>query len=184
MPPVAEMTASGPFAMGPALAGHTATRRAMPRSNFAPVPTTGSAPSLGSSLVRGAAPTLTRGGSKTNEVKEEEDGEVYSDPDEGVEIVDMEDVRNMDWMAPESLRKHKQQKKVKKEEISRNVGMSLPLDIKLEMNLRFIIADGTDVNAANALDLSDSGEEEELEDIIEHFAAASNLEQVTFRRPV
>ncbi|KAG6899878.1 hypothetical protein C0993_005848 [Termitomyces sp. T159_Od127] len=128
----------------------------MPRSNFTPV-ATGTASSLGSSLVRGAAPTLNRGGSKTSEVKEE-DGEVYSDPDEGVEIVDMENIRNMDWMAPESLRKDKQQKKVKKEEISRS-------------------GDGADVNAANALDLSDSGEEEELEDIIEHFAAAANVEQ-------
>ncbi|KAG5722158.1 DNA-directed RNA polymerase III subunit rpc4 [Termitomyces sp. T112] len=158
VPPVIEMTASGPFAMGPALAGQSATRRAMPRSNFAPV-ATGSAPSLGSSLVRGAAPTLKReGGSKAKETKEEDDAEVYSDPDEGVEIVDMEDIRNMDWMAPESLRKEKQQKKVKKEEISRSGG-------------------GTDVNAANALDLSDSGEEEELEDIIEHFATAANTNE-------
>ena len=34
--------------------------------------------------------------------------EEYSDPDEGVEIVDMENVRQMDWMAPESLRKEKE----------------------------------------------------------------------------
>ncbi|KAG6889961.1 hypothetical protein C0992_003441 [Termitomyces sp. T32_za158] len=130
----------------------------MPRSNFAPVPTTGSTSSLGSTLVRGAAPTLKGRGPKPDEVKEE-DGEVYSDPDEGVEIVDMEDVHNMDWMAPESLRKDKPQKKVKKEELSRSV------------------ADGADVNTANALDLSDSGEEEELEDIIEHFAASANVEE-------
>ena len=34
--------------------------------------------------------------------------EEYSDPDEGVEMVDMENVRQMDWMAPESLRKEKE----------------------------------------------------------------------------
>ena len=46
-----------------------------------------------------------------------EEAEVYSDPDEGVEIVDMENVRQMDWMAPESLRKEKEadRKKEKKE---------------------------------------------------------------------
>ncbi|KAG6861340.1 hypothetical protein C0995_001319 [Termitomyces sp. Mi166 len=167
-PPVVEMTASGPFAMGPALAGHTATRRAMPRSNFTPVLTSGSAPSLGSSLVRGAAPTLKREG-KARNVKEEDDAEVYSDPDEGVEIIDMEDVRNMDWMAPESLRKENQQKKVKKEEGSRSVGVGL---ITNEGNT-------ADVDHSNALDLSDSDEEEELEDIIEHFAATANAEQDT-----
>jgi DNA-directed RNA polymerase III subunit RPC4 len=43
------------------------------------------------------------------------DEEVYSDPDEGVEIVDMEDVRQMDWMAPESLRKERPARKIKKE---------------------------------------------------------------------
>ena len=45
--------------------------------------------------------------------------EEYSDPDEGVEIVDMDNVRQMDWMAPESLRKERKDakpRKVKKEE--------------------------------------------------------------------
>jgi len=74
-----------------------------------------------------------------------------------VEIVDMEDVRQMDWMAPESLRKEWQQKKVKKEEPSQVAA--------------------AEVDHANALDLSDTGEEEELEDIIEHFAATVDLGQ-------
>ncbi|KAF8074814.1 RNA polymerase III RPC4-domain-containing protein [Lyophyllum atratum] len=154
--PEAEMTASGPFAMGPALAGNTTARRSVPRSNFAPVPIPGSAPPLGSSLVRGAAPTLKREGRQADkDGKDDEEAEVYSDPDEGVEIIDMEDVRQMDWMAPESLRKERQQKKVKKEEPSQ--------------------AAAGEVNHANALDLSDSDEEEELEDIIEHFAATADL---------
>ncbi|KAG6864643.1 hypothetical protein C0991_008124 [Blastosporella zonata] len=143
--------------MGPALAGNTAARRAAPRSNFAPVPIPGSGPSLGSSLVKGAAPTLKREG---GEAKEEDEAEVYSDPDEGVEIVDMENVRQMDWMAPESLQKEKQRKKVKKEEAPRNGG-----------------GGAAEVDLANALDLSDSDEEEELEDIIEHFAANADVGQ-------
>lgn len=103
------MTASGPFAMGPALAG-TSTRRAAPRSNFAPVGTPGSLDpvNLGAGLTQTTAPSLKKGRDKEREgeaarVKKEE--EAYSDPDEGVEIVDMENVRQMDWMAPESLRK-------------------------------------------------------------------------------
>ncbi|KAG6915268.1 hypothetical protein DXG01_012403 [Tephrocybe rancida] len=161
-PPVVEMTASGPFAMGPALAGNTAARRAVPRSNFAPTPMPGSGPSLGSSLVKGAAPTLKReSASKGKETKEDEEAEVYSDPDEGVEIVDMENVRQMDWMAPESLRKERQHKKVKKEEAARNDDAGGVVEVDL----------------ANALDLSDSDEEEELEDIIEHFAATTEVGQ-------
>ena len=50
---------------------------------------------------------------------EDEDEQVYSDQEDGVEIVDIEKVRLMDWMAPESLKKErdgKDRKKVKKEE--------------------------------------------------------------------
>jgi DNA-directed RNA polymerase III subunit RPC4 len=45
---------------------------------------------------------------------DEDEDEVYSEPDEGVEIIDMENVRKMDWMAPESLRKEKKRMKLKK----------------------------------------------------------------------
>lgn len=35
------------------------------------------------------------------------DDALYSDPEDGVEIVDMDDVKRMDWMAPESLKKER-----------------------------------------------------------------------------
>ncbi|KAJ7126531.1 RNA polymerase III RPC4-domain-containing protein [Mycena crocata] len=155
-----EMTASGPFAMGPAMAGNNA-RRSIPRSNFAiPTPTTDRA-SLGAGLTRMSAPAIKRENDLKGKEKDkpsEEDEEVYSEPDEGVEIIDMEDVRQMDWMAPESLRKERRhaKKKVKKEE---------PVDATMEP----AVAD-VEVDAANALDLSESEEEEEFEDLIEHFA--------------
>ena len=44
----------------------------------------------------------------------DEDAEVYSDPDEGVEIVDMRNVHSMDWMAPESLKWESKREKTKK----------------------------------------------------------------------
>lgn len=44
----------------------------------------------------------------------DEDAELYSDPDEGVEIVDMKNVHEMDWMAPESLKWESKREKTKK----------------------------------------------------------------------
>ncbi|KAJ7432648.1 hypothetical protein B0H11DRAFT_2209380, partial [Mycena galericulata] len=131
-----EMTASGPFAMGPAMSGNNARR-----------------------LTRLSAATIKKENDLKGKEKDKpsvEDEEVYSEPDEGVEIIDMEDVRQMDWMAPESLRKERRhtKKKVKKEE---------PNEPEVEPAV-------VEVDAANALDLSESEEEEEFEDLIEHFA--------------
>ncbi|KAJ7115791.1 RNA polymerase III RPC4-domain-containing protein [Mycena epipterygia] len=160
-----EMTASGPFAMGPAMAGNNA-RRSVPRSNFAvPNPTTDRS-SLGAGLTRVSAATMKKENDLKGKEKDkpsEEDEEVYSEPDEGVEIIDMEDVRGMDWMAPESLRKERRhaKKKVKKEE---------PADTEVDAVV-------VEVDAANALDLSESEEEEEFEDLIEHFARQENVNE-------
>ena len=111
------MVASGPFAMGPALAGASA-RRSAPRANFTPVVPQGppgTAARLGAGLTQTLAPTLgVREGKERDKGKAVADEEeVYSDADEGVEIVDMEKVREMDWMAPEALRKTKEGKKKK-----------------------------------------------------------------------
>ena len=55
---------------------------------------------------------------KGKEVKVEDD-DVYSDPDEGVEIVDMDQVQKIDWMAPDILRKERRPKdtKIKQEKL-------------------------------------------------------------------
>lgn len=106
--------------MGPAMSGNNA-RRSVPRSNFAiPTPTADRA-SLGAGLTRIPAATIKKENDLKGKEKDkpsEADEEVYSEPDEGVEIIDMEDVRQMDWMAPESLRKERRhpKKRVKKEE--------------------------------------------------------------------
>ena len=100
------MTASGPFAMGPSQAGASswlsgprisATTPTVPRGG----PTDAAA--LGANLSKTAAPTLKKERAERH-VHVDEDAEVYSDPDEGVEIVDMKSVHAMDWMAPESLK--------------------------------------------------------------------------------
>jgi DNA-directed RNA polymerase III subunit RPC4 len=46
-----------------------------------------------------------------------DDEELYSDPDEGVEIIDIDHVRELDFMAPESLKRERPSaKRVKKED--------------------------------------------------------------------
>lgn len=107
------MRASGPFAMGPSLAG--SGRRPAPRSNFTPILPPGllKIEALGPGLTRTTAPTL----GETNEpgpeggIKVESDEEVYSEQEDGVEIVDMQSIRKMDWMAPETLKRESEYKK-------------------------------------------------------------------------
>lgn len=152
------MTASGPFALGPALAGSTSSaRRAVPKSNFTPIaaPFKGSHTSLGAGLTNTAAPTIkSELGKGKGKEKVAEYEEAYSDPDEGVEILDMEQVRSVDYMAPDILKQVKQISTVKKEDI------------------------GHGVDLANALDLSQGEEEEEeLEDIVEDFNQQTELDE-------
>ncbi|OJT01890.1 hypothetical protein TRAPUB_7667 [Trametes pubescens] len=179
------MTASGPFAMGPALGG-TSARRTAPRSNFAPIVPQGpgGAARLGAGLTQTTAPTLKREPQDGAGVPPGDD-EVYSDPDEGVEIVDMENVRQMDWMAPESLRKEKEtgKKKVKREEKEDARAKSAVAEEAMDVD-RSETPEEEQVNLANALDLSESEDEEELEDIIDDFAQThtANDEETDIRQ--
>lgn len=104
--------------MGPSLTG--SGRRPGPRPGFTSTMPSGLSKSdaLGLGLTRTTAPTL---GAKNSEgdIKAESDEEVYSEPDEGVEIVDMYNIRKMDWMAPETLKReseYKRKVKPKKDE--------------------------------------------------------------------
>lgn len=106
------MTASGPFAMGPSMAGQSG-RRTVPRSNFTPIIPGAAGASLGAGFTGSRGPTLKSEAGNKVEMKERDD-DTYSDPDEGVEIVDMENVRQMDWAAPESLQRDRNEGKKKK----------------------------------------------------------------------
>ncbi|KAF9221339.1 hypothetical protein BS17DRAFT_785219 [Gyrodon lividus] len=182
-PPPVEMTASGPFAMGPALAG-TSARRSAPRSNFTPIiplgPTNTSA--LGANLSNTAAPMLKDKQREnvlvdaTQPPKTESDEEVYSEPDEGVEIIDMENVKQMDWMAPETLQRERRDRKKKKTVKIESEGLGLPSSPK---NKEFAMRDA---DPSNALDLSESEEEEETEDLIEDFAIRADLSEEGIRQ--
>ncbi|KAI0741928.1 RNA polymerase III RPC4-domain-containing protein [Daedaleopsis nitida] len=188
-PPAVEMTASGPFAMGPALAGMSG-RRTAPRSNFAPIMPQpaggGGAAKLGAGLTQTTAPSLKRDKERDKDAREKEEMEEYSDPDDGVEIVDMENVRQMDWMAPESLRREREagKKKGRKVKIEERVKQedATRKGVTTE-EVMDVDAEGSpieeEVNMANAVDLSESEEEEELEDIIDDFAQAQHQEEET-----
>lgn len=171
-----EMTASGPFAMGPANAGQSgAFRRAPPRSNFASAIPTGSKAELGAGLSAVPAPSLLRRENvlRPAEVKGEDEEDGYSDPDEGVEIVDLAQVRELDWMAPESLKKEKERKKLKKQE--KAIEGTFCTSIIIPFPERSAAGE---VDLANAIDLSESEEEEELEDIIDDFEMKVDLDEV------
>lgn len=179
------MTASGPFAMGPTLAG-TSARRTAPRSNFAPIVPQGPGGTahLGAGLTLTTAPSLKRERGR-EPAPADDDVEAYSDPDEGVEIVDMDHIKQMDWMAPESLGKEKEGGKRKKglkvkedpdkQEDRKGKGVAKEEAIEVDITPE----PQEEVNLANAVDLSDSEEEEELEDIIDDFAFANEAEEDT-----
>lgn len=117
---------------------------------------------------------------------EDDEGEVYSDPDEGVEIIDMENVRSMDWMAPESLRKEKQKGKKRVKEDEDGMGVAR-VDVDVPEFEPRVEGEGQDeageskVNLANALNLSDSEEDEEEEfvDMVEEFSRAMDMDVVS-----
>ena len=104
-----QMTASGPFGMGPAMAG-SSSRSAL-RANTTHLARGGSTSTaltqLGSEPSRSDA-TVKLESSKfpfRHSKEIEEHPEVYSDPEDGVEIIDIEQIAAMDWMAPDVLRK-------------------------------------------------------------------------------
>jgi len=110
--------------MGPSQPGSSGRRIA---SQSTTIDFAGATSSVGSNLSQTGPPPLRKEASgKAGKVKIE-DEEVYSDPDEGVEIVDMDLVRQMDWMAPEVLQKERQniQKKIEKEENANDSGTGL-----------------------------------------------------------
>lgn len=122
--------------MGPALAG-TSARRGNPRQNFTPTVPQGPAigSTLGANLSNQPAPTLKKDKQRENPLvdtaqtpKLESDDEVYSDPDEGVEIIDMENVRQLDWMAPEILQRDRRDKRKRKGVKTESEDISLTLD--------------------------------------------------------
>ena len=74
---------------------------------------------MGAGLSHTAPPTLESKVKREPTISVDDDS--YSDPEDGVEIIDIHDVKRMDWMAPESLQKEnkaiKKKVKVKKDKV-------------------------------------------------------------------
>jgi len=102
------MIASGPFAMGPAAAASSGRR-----GPFVPNSSGRLAASERSELgfTGGSAPALPR---NRDALAMEEDVEVYSD---GEEVVDLGDVKFLDPMAPDALKKERRKEKKKKVQV-------------------------------------------------------------------
>ena len=104
--------------------------RSTPRSNFGPIVPMGgrSSTSLGAGLTSSEAPSLFKREARDGQGDEDEDvkmkvemEDAYSDPEDGVEIIDIDDVRRMDWMAPESLAKERNGDKNRKKNKNKKV---------------------------------------------------------------
>lgn len=112
------LTASGPFALGPSALSTPSTSRR--QNQFIPT-TSGRLGGLdalksGSSLTKtGAAPLLQRNRDDAAGLLED-DVEVYSEGEgeDGGEIVDLWDVKRLDVMAPDALKREKKKEKRKK----------------------------------------------------------------------
>ncbi|KAF9517798.1 hypothetical protein BS47DRAFT_1325929 [Hydnum rufescens UP504] len=171
------MTASGPFALGP---GEGSGRRAAPSMRIvygASGPAAIGPAGSGSHTGLHARSLLSR----ANRLKaEEEDPEQYSDPDEpNMEIVDLNDVKALDWMAPDTLRRIKAADRNAKGGKMKMNKIEEPI-VKAEKDYMDTgLLDSADVGTkaekdlANALDLSESEEEEVLEDVVEDFIRRS-----------
>jgi DNA-directed RNA polymerase III subunit RPC4 len=105
------MIASGPFAMGPAAASSGR------RGPFVSSSSGRLAPSEKSEfgLIGGSAPALPR---NRDALAMEEDVEVYSD---GEEVVDLGDVKILDVMAPDALKKERRKEKKKKVQVKEDI---------------------------------------------------------------
>ncbi|KAJ8521567.1 hypothetical protein ONZ45_g1724 [Pleurotus djamor] len=135
------------------------------------------ASALGSGLSRTTAPSLKRE-PEDQKLKNEADDEVYSEPDEGVEIIDLDNVHKMDWMAPESLQRlkttTKKKKRLQEEKDGKGKGKAQQDDVQPDSQ-----ENNAEVDLANALDLSESEEEEEMEDLIDDFARANTTDETS-----
>ncbi len=117
------MTASGPFALGPSMVGPA--RRSALRSEAGRV---GAGATASPGETKGGTDQVkaeTRG--KSTGPKQEENEEVYSDPEDGVEIIDIEQIMNLDWMAPDVLRKTPQHSKSVKPDVKVEDGIVIHL---------------------------------------------------------
>ena len=175
------MIASGPFAMGPAAAASSGRRGPFVSNSSGRLTASGKS-EIG--LTGGLAPALPR---NRDALAMEEDVEVYSD---GEEVIDLGDVKLLDVMAPDALKRERRKVKKKKvqgkEEIKADVKgkgkatgtyiwymrMSLTL-IQIPESMDVDI--GEDANFAQALDLSESEEENELENLQEDFLTRTGL---------
>jgi DNA-directed RNA polymerase III subunit RPC4 len=143
------MVPAGPFAMGPVAAGLAGVSRQGTSYRSGP-----SADKSGKSQAAVKSEYVSSLPRNRDQLLVDDTQEVYSDEDGDI-IVDLEEVKVLDFMAPDALKKEKRKEKKGKTRVG----------IKPEP-----IEDRAAVkNESQALDLSESEEEVELENLQQHF---------------
>ncbi|PVG02001.1 hypothetical protein CPB86DRAFT_780897 [Serendipita vermifera] len=155
------MVPAGPFALGPLAAGMSGVSR--PSSYIG---TSGSGRSGGASNAGKVKPesavVLPR---NRDQLAVDDAPEVYSDDDEfDTGVVDLEEVKLLDAMAPDALKKEKRKDRKQSTKVPRVKKEPLDADADAEM-----LSKDQAKNESQALDLSESEDEIELEDLRQHF---------------
>jgi DNA-directed RNA polymerase III subunit RPC4 len=165
------MTASGPFAMGPsAMSGSSSFRNALHTSAATAASSNPSISKIASELSNTTPPKLHASKYLTNE-GEEAYHEAYSEPEDGVEIIDMNLIKDIDWSAPDVLKRSlKSNTKLTNEAKERKLKGSEQF-IFNGISLNLMTAKGKDVRVdlTIGLDLSENEEEQESKAPHEYF---------------
>lgn len=141
-----EMTASGPFALGPT----EQQRRAPQRSAVERAPA-GALPARADAKAPVSASAAGDGNGNGSE------------DDDGIEVVDIHRVHELDDMAPRALQRGTNESRIKKEEVKK--------EPEHDSN-----PPAEDVNYAQALDLSESEEEEDDDNLAQQFVSSMSME--------
>ncbi|KAG8895922.1 hypothetical protein FRC01_012125, partial [Tulasnella sp. 417] len=165
-----EMVASGPFALGPAAAGGPGSYRKSAKGG-SNVGLMGPAhmSAEGSGLSQTAAPDIGGGRAAKKELEDDEDA--VSEDEGGPGKVDMQRVWTLDYNAPVALKSRSE--RVRKEE-RRHTKKDTARDDSMAIDNK----DTEAKDLKNALDLSESEDEEETEDLAEHFTRKNSLRDI------
>ncbi|KAG8818261.1 hypothetical protein FRC17_010887 [Serendipita sp. 399] len=166
---VPEMVPAGPFAMGPLAAGISGSRHAPSSAPFTAAGPSTSGKSGGSAAKAEGKPSTLP--TNRDQLVIDDAPEVYSeDENEEGRIIDLEEVKTLDFMAPDALKKERRKERkskgrqtVKKEVI--DVDVNEPGETGGQNSA--VKEEGK--NESQALDLSESEEEIELEDLQQYF---------------
>ncbi|KAG8840385.1 hypothetical protein FRB91_006148, partial [Serendipita sp. 411] len=169
------MVPAGPFAMGPLAAGMSGTRNAPSSASYH----TGSGPGT-SGRAGGSGPKAEPKPSvlptNRDQLVIDDAPEVYSeDENEEGRVIDLEEVKMLDFMAPDALKKERRkERKSKGKQVAKKEVIEIDISEPKESGDQDPIVKEEMKNESQALDLSESEEEIELEDLQQYFQVSED----------